>query len=95
MQFGAETKKRFEMKTTIKLERVETNNGVVTIEGVICEEELVVNCLWRMSTDGWEEMDRNCFWANELYESCADIIIGRAIAKYGSSDKHVTRVVGS
>ena len=83
------------MKITIKLERVETNNGVVTIEGEICGEELVVKCLRTMSTDGWEEIDRNCIWANNIYKSCSDVIIGRVIAKYGSSGKQVTRVVGS
>ena len=83
------------MKTAIKLVRVESNNDVVTIEGVICGEKLVVQNLWAMSTDGWEEIDRKCLWAKKFYESSAEIIIGRAIEKYGSSCQHVTRVVGS
>ena len=48
------------MRTAIKLERVETDQGVVKIEGEVRGAELVVLKLWAMSTDGWEEIDPNC-----------------------------------
>lgn len=79
----------------IKLERVETDHGVVKIEGEVCGADLVVQKLWAMSTDGWEEIDPKCSWAKTMLYSSTDIIIGRTIKKYGSTDENVIRVVGS
>ena len=84
-----------EMRNAIKLERVETSHGVVKIEGEIREGTLMVQNLWAMSTDGWEEIDRKCNWARTLFKTSTDIIIGRIIEKYGSTGEQITRVVGS
>lgn len=83
------------MRTVIRLGRVETNHGVLKIEGEILGDKLVFQKMWSMSTDGWEEIDQKCRWAKTLFNSSADIIIGRTIAKYGSTCEQVTRVVGS
>lgn len=83
------------MKSAVRLERVETSEGIVKIEGEVFGSELTVQKLWAMSTDGWEEIAPKCSWAESVFTSNNDIFVGRSIRKYGSIAEQVTRVVGS
>ncbi|MEE9333358.1 MAG: hypothetical protein V3U65_04630 [Granulosicoccaceae bacterium] len=82
------------MRTAITLERVETDQGVVKIEGKVCGVEFVVEKLWAMSTDGWEEIDPICPWTKTMLNSNIDILIERTNNIYGSTQQPVTRVAG-
>lgn len=77
------------MKTQIALERVETEQGILKIEGEVSAAGLVVKKLWVMSTDGWEMTSPICPWAEEVFRSNVDLIIGKLVKKYGQSVVHI------
>lgn len=83
------------MRKAIKLERVETSYGVVKFNGEILGVELIVQNLWVMCTDGWDEIDPKCSWANKMFNGSSIVVIGRIIEKYGSTESEIVRVVGA